>query len=77
MKKKSPWKRVDKEVPGMCVDVLLWDEMRIWLGWNDSDKTEDPSFVVLNIDPNGRQGARSLEGVTHWRPLPEPPTGLE
>lgn len=72
--KKSKWIPISVEIPGLCVDVLFWDGSHQWVGWNEADKTEDPSFVGYFRDYDGKTHIHYLEDVTHWMDLPEPPS---
>ena len=58
------WISVKERLPENDTEVMLYDtDCGIVFGWYD-DERED--FVAEFISP--------LDAVTHWQPLPEPPT---
>lgn len=74
--KKSEWIRLDKERPGLCIEVLVWDEDtgKVYIAWDEGSTPEDPSFIRYITD--GERSCfpmRWIENVKYWMPLPGNP----
>jgi hypothetical protein len=69
-KKKMTWISVEDRLPDEGKDVLVWD------GNLNLDKIPIYEIAAYRRFANGNlfiSGLYSLQGITHWMPLPEPP----
>ena len=55
------WISVKDMLPTSIEDVLVWDGEHISVGWYDTYSKGWTSYLG------------SIDGATHWMPLPEPP----
>ena len=73
MMKCIQWLPVEREGIPVCENILFTDGRRVFSGWLETyEPNEDPLFFVTIGDFGSWP-----EGITHWMPLPKPPTSEE
>lgn len=75
----SEWISVKERLPDDDAEVLVWDGYRVThRGFArrgiPCDRVPPNSFVDSQDIPNFGEEAYAVQGVTHWMPLPPPPT---
>ena len=71
----SEWISVKDLPPPPLTDVLLYDGKEIAIGWNESVQPEEtPVYWTMYGGGLGMSRWFDDDEVTHWMPLPEPPT---
>jgi Protein of unknown function (DUF551) len=63
----SDWRPIESFKETEIKDILLWNGVRVFVGWLDEDGFHDSNMLNENSDPEDPQ-------PTHWMPFPGPPS---
>jgi hypothetical protein len=69
------WFDAIKQPPIACVDVLLYADDRIVVGWNESTQPEEDPVYCVSLAYS--RSATRLDDVTHWMHIPMKPENKE
>lgn len=67
------WISVKDRLPSEGVDILVWDGN---LNLDNICRYEIAAYRLFANGGHFISGPYSLQGITHWMPLPEPPSGI-
>jgi hypothetical protein len=66
------WIKLEDSLPRTCDDILFTDGKNIYKGWLEANEPLEERLFYN--DTSIRRAENWPENVTHWMPIPKPPT---